>query len=50
MEIIIINDDDYDNVIIAGVSPESYIPDWSIETIFPIWSNEESGIQNILVA
>ena len=50
MEIIIINDDDYDNVIIAGVSPESYIPDWRVETIFPIWSNEESGIQNILVA
>ena len=48
MEIIIINnkDDYYDNVIFAGVSPESYIPDWRVETIFPIWSNEGSGIQN----
>ena len=49
MEIITINDDDDDdddNVIFAGVSPESYIPDWRVETIFPIWSNEGSGIQN----
>lgn len=46
MEIIISNNDDYyhDNVIIAGVSPETYIPDWRVETIFPIWSNEGSGI------